>query len=47
MAHGACRTGVVTWHAYDDTRHTDVAKKEGFWPRADRRGRRSSNGGGL
>jgi hypothetical protein len=33
--------------AYDDTRHTDVAKREGFWIGVDRRVRRSSKGGGL
>jgi hypothetical protein len=33
--------------AYDDTRHTDVAKRGGSWIRVDRRGRRSSKGGGL
>jgi hypothetical protein len=33
--------------AYDDTRHTNVAKKGGCWIRVDRRGRRSSKGGGL
>jgi hypothetical protein len=32
---------------YDDTRHTDVAKRGGSWIRVDRRGRRSSKGGGL
>ena len=30
--------------AYDDTRHTDVAKREGSWIGVDRRGRRSSKG---
>jgi hypothetical protein len=30
--------------AYDDTRHTDVAKRGGFWIGVDRRGRRSSKG---
>jgi hypothetical protein len=30
--------------AYDDTRHTDMAKRGGFWIRVDRRGRRSSKG---
>ena len=33
--------------AYDDTRHTDVAKRGGSWVGVDRRGRRSSKGGGL
>ena len=33
--------------AYDDTRHTDVAKRGGSWIGVDRRGRRSSKGGGL
>jgi hypothetical protein len=33
--------------AYDDTRHTDVAKRAGSWIGVDRRGRRSSKGGGL
>jgi hypothetical protein len=33
--------------AYDDTRHTDVAKRGGSWNGVDRRGRRSSKGGGL
>jgi hypothetical protein len=32
---------------YDDTRHTDVAKRGGSWIGVDRRGRRSSKGGGL
>jgi hypothetical protein len=46
MVHGACGPRVVTWHgmAYDDTRHTDVAKRGGSWIRVDRRGRRSSKG---
>jgi hypothetical protein len=30
---------------YDDTRHTDVAKRGGFLIGVDRRGRRSSKGG--
>jgi hypothetical protein len=30
--------------AYDDTRHTDVAKSGGSWIGVDRRGRRSSKG---
>ena len=30
--------------AYDDTRHTDVAKRGGSWIGVDRRGRRSSKG---
>jgi hypothetical protein len=33
--------------AYDDTRHTDVAKRGGSWIGVDRRGRRSSKGGEL
>jgi hypothetical protein len=33
--------------AYDDTRYTDVAKRGGSWIGVDRRGRRSSRGGGL
>jgi hypothetical protein len=33
--------------AYDDTRHTDVAKRGGSWIGVDRQGRRSSKGGGL
>jgi hypothetical protein len=33
--------------AYDDTRRTDVAKRGGSWIGVDRRGRRSSKGGGL
>jgi hypothetical protein len=33
--------------AYDDTRHTDVAKRGGSCIGVDRRGRRSSKGGGL
>jgi hypothetical protein len=33
--------------AYDDTRHTDVAKRGGSWIGVDRRGRQSSKGGGL
>jgi hypothetical protein len=33
--------------AYDDTRNTDVAKRGGSWIRVDRRGHRSSKGGGL
>jgi hypothetical protein len=33
--------------AYDDTKHIGVAKKGGFWLGVDRRGRRSSKGGGL
>jgi hypothetical protein len=33
--------------AYDDTRHTDVTKRRDSWIRVDRRGRRSSKGGGL
>jgi hypothetical protein len=32
---------------YDHTRHIYVAKWEGSWLGVDRRGRRSSNGGGL
>jgi hypothetical protein len=30
--------------AYDDTRHTDVAKRGGSWIEVDQRGRRSSKG---
>ena len=30
--------------AYDDTRHTDVAKRGGYWIGVDRRGHRSSKG---
>jgi hypothetical protein len=30
--------------AYDDTRHTDMAKRGGSWIEVDRRGRRSSKG---
>jgi hypothetical protein len=33
--------------AYDDTRHTYVTKRGGSWIGVDRRGRRSSKGGGL
>jgi hypothetical protein len=33
--------------AYDDTRHTDVAKRGGSWIGVDRRGCQSSKGGGL
>jgi hypothetical protein len=33
--------------AYSGTRHTDVAKRGGSWIGVDRRGRRSSKGGGL
>jgi hypothetical protein len=33
--------------AYDDTRHTDVAKRGGSWIGVDRQGRRSSKGGAL
>jgi hypothetical protein len=29
---------------YDNTRHTDVAKRGGFWLGVDRRSRRSSKG---
>jgi hypothetical protein len=45
MAH----VGPVWSHgmAYDDTRHTDVAKRGGSWIGVDRRGHRSSKGGGL
>jgi hypothetical protein len=32
---------------YDDTRHTDVAKRGVSWIGVDRRGHRSSKGGGL
>jgi hypothetical protein len=44
MAHGACGPEVVTWHDYDDTRHTDVAMRGGSWIGVDRRGRWSSKG---
>jgi hypothetical protein len=44
MAHDACGPGVVTWQAYDDTRHTDMAKRGGSWIGVDRRGRLSSKG---
>jgi hypothetical protein len=30
--------------AYDDTRHTDVAKRGGSWIGVDQRGRQSSKG---
>jgi hypothetical protein len=30
--------------SYDDTRHTDMAKRGGSWIEVDRRGRRSSKG---
>jgi hypothetical protein len=30
--------------AYDNTRHTNVAKRGGYWLRVDWRGRRSSKG---
>jgi hypothetical protein len=33
--------------AYDDTRHTDVAKRGGSWIGVDRRGHRSSKGGWI
>jgi hypothetical protein len=33
--------------AYDDTRHTDVAKRGGSWIGVDRQGRRSSKGGWI
>ena len=33
--------------AYDDTRHTDVAKRGGSWIGVDRRGRRSSKVEGV
>jgi hypothetical protein len=33
--------------AYDDTRHTDVAKRGGSWIGVDRRGRQSSKEDGL
>jgi hypothetical protein len=47
MAHGACGPRVVTWHAYDDTRHIDVAKMGGSCIGVDRLGCRSFKGGGL
>jgi hypothetical protein len=31
MAHGACGPRVSHGMAYDDTRHTDVAKRGGSW----------------
>jgi hypothetical protein len=31
MVHNACGPRVVTWHAYDDTRHTNVAKRGGSY----------------
>jgi hypothetical protein len=31
--------------AYDDTEHTNVAKRGCFWLRVDRQGRQSSKGG--
>jgi hypothetical protein len=39
-------TGCI-WYTYANTRCTDVAKMGRFWLGVDRRGRRSSNGGGL
>jgi hypothetical protein len=33
--------------AYDDTRHIDMDKRGGSWLSVDRRGHRSSKGGGL
>jgi hypothetical protein len=51
--------GSGTWHmvhvgpewshvmTYEDTRHTDVAKRGGSWIEVDRQGRRSSKGAGL
>jgi hypothetical protein len=33
--------------AYDDTRHTNVAKSGGSWIGVDRRGCQNSKGGGL
>jgi hypothetical protein len=33
--------------AYDDTRHTYVAKRGGSWIGVDRRGRQSSKGGWI
>jgi hypothetical protein len=33
--------------AYDNTRHTNVAKRGGSWIRVNQRGRLSSKGGGL
>jgi hypothetical protein len=32
---------------FEDIRHTDVAKRGGSWIGVDRRGRQSSEGGGL
>jgi hypothetical protein len=45
--HGACGPRVSHGMAYDDTRHTDMAKREGSWIGVDRLGRRSSKGGGV
>jgi hypothetical protein len=46
-----CRAHVgLEWShgmAYDDTRHTDMAKGGGFWIGVDRQGHRSSKRGGL
>jgi hypothetical protein len=47
MAHGACGPEWPHDMTYDDTRHTDVAKKGGSWLGVDRRGCRSSKWGGL
>jgi hypothetical protein len=48
--YGAWRMWARSGHmalAYDDTRHTDMAKRGGSWIGVDRRGRRSSKGDGL
>jgi hypothetical protein len=47
MAHDTYGLGWSHGMAYEDTRHTDVAKRKGSWIRVDRRGRRSSKGGGF
>jgi hypothetical protein len=45
--YGAWRMWARSGHmTYDDTGHTDVAKRGGSWIEVDRRGRRSSKGGG-
>jgi hypothetical protein len=46
QVYGVCGPGVVTHGmAYDDTRHTNVAKRGDSWIRVDRRGRQTSKGG--
>jgi hypothetical protein len=47
MTHGACGPRVSHGMSYDDTGHIDVAKRVGSWLGVDRRGRRSSKGGGV